>query len=521
MAIRRIAVLGGGPGGLYAARLLKLADPRREIDVYEQGEPGKTFGFGVGLASRTQRNLADADPDTIAEIVAAAHGHGVEMRVGSRTARINPANLLAIARTSLLDVLRRHAEAAGVRVHFGGRKTAADLDADLLIAADGVSSATREAAAADFGATIEVGAGLYLWCGTDFALPTAMFAPLTTEHGTFVTHAYPYAPDRSTFLIETDEKTWRNAGFDDSTEQTPWDASDEVSIGYLQEAFAEYLRGHHLIGNRTRWLRFRTVRCRSWHHGRTVLLGDAAHTAHYSIGSGTKLAMEDSIALTQALNLDGDLPDLLGHYERQRRPGVAHLQSIAHRSQLWWESFPTRTDLPVEQLTVAYMTRAGKVPVDRFRQASPQVATAALVQYAQVPAADVPAGDVDDWVLSRPLAHGGRRFGSRVLAADDPLLPRLVRLEYNLADAWGAEADALAQRAARDRHDGAAGFLLTGADARDSVLNRLEFAERLRLLTGALVVVEAATEYRADVVAGLVSGRVDLAAVPSTAAPNM
>src|SRR5262245_30393349 len=134
MAIRRIAVLGGGPGGLYAARLLKLADPRREIDVYEQGEPGKTFGFGVGLASRTQRNLADADPDTLADTVAAAHSHGVEMRVGSRAARINPANLLAIARTRLLDVLRRHAEAAGVRVHFGARKTAADLDADLLVA---------------------------------------------------------------------------------------------------------------------------------------------------------------------------------------------------------------------------------------------------------------------------------------------------------------------------------------------------------------------------------------------------
>jgi hypothetical protein len=167
------------------------------------------------------------------------------------------------------------------------------------------------------------------------------------------------------------------------------------------------------------------------------------------------------------------------------------------------------------------MTRAGKVPVDRFRQAAPQVAAAALAQYARVPPADVPAGEVDDWVLSRPLEHGGRRFGSRVLAADDPLLPRLVRLEYNLTDAWGTEADALAQYAARDRHDGAAGFLLTGAHARDSVLNRLEFAERLRLLTGALVVVEAATEYRADVVAGLVSGRIDVAALPSTAAPNM
>jgi anthraniloyl-CoA monooxygenase len=518
--MRRIAVLGGGPGGLYAARLLKLADPRREIDVYEQGVPGKTFGFGVGLASRTQRNLADADPDTLADIVAAAHGHGVEMRVGDRVARINPTNLLAIARTSLLGVLQRHAEAADVRLHFGSRATAAELDADLVVAADGVSSATREAAAEDFGASVEVGAGLYLWCGADFALPTARFVPVTTQHGTFVTHAYPYATDRSTFLIETDEKTWRNAGFDATTEQTAPDASDETSIGYLQDAFAEHLDGHHLIGNRTRWLRFRTVRCRTWRHGRTVLLGDAAHTAHYSIGSGTKLAMEDAIALTRALRADQDLSDDLARYEQVRRPAVEKLQSIAHRSQLWWESFPTRTHLPVEQLTIAYMTRAGKVPVHRFLQTAPDVAATGLAQYAHVDAVDVPARDVDDWVLDTPLALGEMRFPTRVLAVDDTLRAHLVPLDFDLADAWGPEADALAQRAAKKRHDGAAGFWLSGPNARDCVLNRLDFAERLRTLTGALVVVQAGAEHRADLAAGLAGGRTDLVALGSTAAPN-
>jgi anthraniloyl-CoA monooxygenase len=525
MPIRRIAVLGGGPGGLYAARLLKLADPRREIDVYEQGAPGKTFGFGVGLASRTQRNLSDADPDTLADIVAAAHGHGVEMRVGDRAARINPKDLLAIARTSLLGVLQRHAEASGVRLHFGSRETAADLDADLVVAADGVGSATREAAAAAFGATVEVGAGLYLWCGADFALPNALFAPLTTEHGTFVTHAYPYAADRSTFLIETDEKTWRNAGFDATTEQTAPDASDETAIGYLQDAFAEYLDGHHLIGNRTRWLRFRTVRCRTWRHGRTVLLGDAAHTAHYSIGSGTKLAMEDAIALTRALDTGDDLSAVLAHYEQERRPAVEHLQSIAHRSQLWWESFPTRTHLPVEQLTLAYMTRAGKVPVERFLQHAPDVATTGLAQYARADVVDVPQREIDDWVLDQPMAYGQMRFPTRVLADDDPLKAQLVHVEFDLADAWGPEADALAQRGAHEHHDGAVGFWLSGPDARDSVLNRLEFAERLRTLTGALVVVQASQELRMDLVAGLASGRADLVAVShaaqsSTAAPN-
>jgi anthraniloyl-CoA monooxygenase len=520
MTVRRIAVVGGGPGGLYAARLLKLADPCREIDIYEQGVPGKTFGFGVGLASKTQRNLADADPDTLADIVAAAHGHGVEMRIGSRAARLNPTDLLAIARTSLLAVLQRHAEAAGVRLHFGARETAANLDADLVIAADGVSSATRESPIADFGASVDVGAGLYLWCGADFALPTALFAPLSTEHGTFVTHAYPYAADRSTFLIETDEKTWRNAGFDATTDQTAPEASDETSIAYLEAAFAEHLDGHHLVGNRTRWLRFRTVRCRTWHHGRTVLIGDAAHTAHYSIGSGTKLAMEDAIALTHALDKDGDLDSLLASYEQRRRPAVEHLQSIANRSQLWWESFPSRTHLPVEQLTIAYMTRAGKVPVDRFLQTAPEVAATGLAQYAQIQcAAEIAPAEVEEWVLNAPLVHDGLRFPTRVVS-DDALKAWLAHLDYELGDAWGPEADALAGHAAQAHHDGAPGFWLSGPEDRDSVLNRLEFAERLRTLTGALVVVEAPAEHRADLVAGLASGRADLVALSSAAAPN-
>ena len=177
MNLRSAAVLGGGPGGLYAARLLKLSQPDCRVDVYEQSPPGLTFGFGVGLAGRTQRNLQAADPESHADIVGEAWGHEMAMAVGDHDARLPAGDLIAIGRSTLLGILRRHAEAAGVQLHYGSRVSAEELDADLVIAADGVSSATREAHGAEFGARVSTHDGFYLWCGTDFALPTAIFRP--------------------------------------------------------------------------------------------------------------------------------------------------------------------------------------------------------------------------------------------------------------------------------------------------------------------------------------------------------
>ena len=533
MELRRVAVLGGGPGGLYAARLLKLARPACDVVVYEQGEPGTTFGFGVGLASGTQRNLEAADPDTLRDIVAAGYRHDMTMQTGGRVVRVHNDRLIGIARTELLAVLQRHAEKAGVRLEFGARQQAGDLDADIVIAADGISSGTREAG--DFGTTIEVGRGLYLWCGTDFALDDAMFRPVGTEYGTFVTHAYPYSPQQSTFMIETDEATWRRAGFDVSDEDTARDSSDLTSLRYLQQAFAGPLRGHELIGNRTRWTRFRTVRCGRWWSGRTVLLGDAAHTAHFSIGSGTKLAMEDAIGLVEALGTEPDTASAFGRYEATRRPAVERLQELARRSQLWWESFPGRLQLPAERLMVAFMTRAGNVTLDRFAAISPAVVAAALDQYAGAGGEAVGAGgavgsgeaigarpapvpdDITGWVLGRPLEREGRTFPDRVLtggadlpadlAADLAALPVIADV---VADPWDETADAVVRRAHEARAAGAAGFRFTGPSDRPAVLTRLDLAERVRTEVGGLIVVEAPRGLRDDVVAGLVSARADL-----------
>ncbi|MCW0213070.1 MAG: FAD-dependent monooxygenase [Pseudonocardia sp.] len=503
MQLRRVAVLGGGPGGLYAARLLKLANPACEVRVHEQGDPDTTFGFGVGLAAGTQRRLEAADPDTLHELVAAGLRHDMTMQVGPHVTRVRNDRLVGLARTELLGVLQRHAEKAGVELEFGSRRTAGELDADVVVAADGVSSATRERG--PFGGRVEVGKGLYLWCGADFPLDDAVFAPVETEHGVFVTHAYPYSGGRSTFLVETDERTWRRAGFDASTaalevEATPFDASDETSLRYLEGVFAEQLRGRPLIGNRTRWLRFRTVRTERWSEGNTVLLGDAAHTAHFSIGSGTKLAMEDAIALVDALRAEPDRAAAFARYEQVRRPSVERLQELARRSQLWWESFPSRTELPVERLMVAYMSRAGNVPLDRFAVTAPDVVHAALQQYAGAPAEELPGPDgLAERVLASPLTHGNRTFPDRTT------VPDLVPLASDLDDPWSPAGDALVARAR-----GTGGVRLTGPADRPALLTRLDVAERVRLESGVLTAVEGPAALRDDLVAGLVSGRTDL-----------
>jgi anthraniloyl-CoA monooxygenase len=522
--LHSIDVLGGGPGGLYAARLLKLAHPGAAVRVFQQDEPGATFGFGIGVAGRTQHNLAAVDLATQAEIVAAGHPHDAQIVVDGQASRVHNGPLIGVDRTALLGILDRHARDAGVELHHGRRRHLEELDGDLVVVADGVSSRTRTEHAADFGADVHVAEGLYLWAGADFALDAAVFAPATTAHGTFVVHAYPHSSDRSTVLVETDEATWRAAGFDATTEATAPDESDTASLEYLQRAFSEHLGGGRLIGNRTRWQRFRTVRCQTWSRGNAVLLGDAAHTAHYSVGSGTKLAMEDAIALRDAVASAPDLPTALADYERGRRPQVERFQALAERSERWWGSFPRRTALPVDQLMVAYMTRAGNVGLQRFAGTNPDVVRRALAEFADVPETHVPTEGLVDWVLARPLDHRGRHWPRRLLApgerdrrtAPAPAAPEpptdadMALVPVIVSDPWSTEADTLVKRL----HDlclaGWRGFWLTGAADRNSLLDRLDLGERLRIETGGLVVVEGDQAHRDDLAAGLAAGRADL-----------
>ncbi|MEV6007816.1 FAD-dependent monooxygenase [Streptomyces sp. NPDC051976] len=523
MKLNSIAVIGGGPGGLYTARLLKLDNPGATVIVHEQSVPETTFGFGVALAARTQRNLESADADTLRDIIHAGRPHDTTMHVGGRRATVRNGAVIGIARTELLAILARHAAEAGVELRFGSRVALDEVDADLVVVADGVSSDTREKLAAELEVEVGIGEGLYLWAGADVALDDAVFAPATTADGTFVAHAYPYAPDRTTFLIETDARTWHAAGFDATTARLAPDASDAVSLAYLERAFADHLQGGRLMGNRTRWLRFRTVRCARWSHGNVVLLGDAAHTAHYSIGSGTKLAMEDGIALRQAIAAAPDVPTALAQYELSRRPEVERLQGLARRSHLWWDSFPRRTGMDVDQLTVAYMTRAGNVSLDRFAATNPDILRRALATYAGCAPAQVPVHGVTEWVCAQPLDKAGRSWTGRVVDLQGFDVPhaaaprtaranaqRLVRTSVALDNPWTDEGDALVRHLTAAARNGSPGVWLTGPHTRADLLNRLAFAERMRRESDAVIVVDGPAECLPDLAAGLASGRTDL-----------
>ena len=517
MRLRRVAVVGGGPAGLYAARLLKLHNSSLEVTVHERNHPAETFGFGVALTNATQGKLAAADEESYRAIMAAGVPiEAQEFRLPGSRAEIRAPRSLGIGRSVLLRVLLEQAERIGVTLELGDRQ-ATELDADVILACDGVNSATRAALGAQLGERVETGRGLYIWCGTDIALPHQLFIPVTTEHGTFVAHAYPYAGDRSTVLIETDQESWRRARFDATTaalEETSSAASDETSLAYLREAFSTHLEGHRLLGNRSRWLSFRTVTCERWHHGRTVLLGDAAHTAHYSLGSGTKLAMEDAIALSEVLSGADDASAAFSAYEAARRPAVARLQQLARRSQRWWESFASRAFLPAETIAIAFMTRAGNVSLERFQGTNGELLARGLACLDGAPPSDL--DDPTTWVLERPLEWEGRRFPNRFVGDD----PGIAELRVQSPDCWGPQGDAVVGRTRTLIAGGPHGVRLSGAEDREALLDRLALGERLRLETGALVVVEGSVEHRGDLAAGLASRRADLVAMKPVATLN-
>ncbi|QJY46083.1 FAD-dependent monooxygenase [Pseudonocardia broussonetiae] len=492
MSERRVAVIGGGPGGLYAAALIGLACPDRQVTVYEHNADGQTFGFGVGLTASTLGSLDAADPVSAAAIRRAGHpGRGMDLRVGEGVV-LDGADNIAIGRATLLSILRERALALGARIE-DAHVEASDLDDALVIAADGVRSATREKLSAEFDARVEVDDALYLWAGADFALDRATFLPARTPDGVFVVHAYPYSPDRSTFLIETDDGTWRRAGLDVTDARTPEGASDEESLDRLSAVFGDILGGRRLLGNRTRWQRFATISCGRWSHGDVVLLGDAAHTAHYSIGSGTKLAMEDAISLAAALRDTSDDAAAAARYEQERRPRVERFQRIAGHSHVWWKAFPRRLDLPAPMLMTSFMTRAGNITADAFAAVHPEVVADAVGVLIGTRPTDEQARDphtLGELVLAGRTAEPG---------------PDTTVLATGPLDAWGPAGDAVVEQA-RGRTE----LWLDGEDdGREAVLARCALSERLRLDLGAVVGIDVPRAARADAVGALLAGRVD------------
>lgn len=362
----RVAVIGGGPGGLYAAAL--LARQGHSVEVWERGAPDDTFGFGVVLSDETLGGIERGDTVVHAALGAEfVRWDDVDVVHRGRLLTSGGHGFAALGRRRLLEILHERCTGLGVRLRLRtGPVAAADLAAshDLVVAADGVHSATREAGAAHFRPTVTAGRCRYIWLAADFALDAFRFEIAETEHGVMQLHAYPYAADASTVIVEMREEVWRAAGFDlcDETE----------SAARCAKIFSEALRGRPLHGNRSAWTRFRTVVNERWSHGNVVLLGDAAHTAHFSIGSGTKLAVEDALALAGALAAEDGAPGALAAYETARRPAVASTQRAAAASMRWFEEIAGYVEQPARQFAFNLLTRSRRVTHDNLRLRDPR-----------------------------------------------------------------------------------------------------------------------------------------------------
>ena len=501
---RTVAVIGGGPAGLMAGRLLARDHPAWEVTVYERLAPDDTYGFGVGLTPAVLAAVEGVTPDLHHELLAAsASFHSAKFELFGETVELPSYHAGAISRARMLQILIEAARADGVDVQIGAGATLSDVSAcDLVIAADGVSSTVRAELAAELGASEELGRGLFIWCGAEIELEGTIFMPVRTPAGTFVAHAYPYADGRATFVIESDPETVERAGCLTSEFSHEGD-SDEATLEYLSAAFSELLGGGAFDGNRSRWMHFRTVRCTHWHHDNVVVLGDAAATAHPTLGSGTKLALEAAIGLAAAMRDIGDEPPAsrLAEFERRERPGVEQIQDRARRSQLWWESFPSRLGLSPARIAFAYMSRAGAVSLAGLHETAPALTAMAVADYAGVTPADVPSEGLEQWVLQ----HAGAGNGG---APHD----RGAELAVELDDPWGPEAQTLIERIPAGNGAGPS-VLLTGAATRGALLDRLAFGERIRGELGACVTVACEEQQLPDAVDGLVAGRADLVRV--------
>ncbi|MEW1778547.1 bifunctional salicylyl-CoA 5-hydroxylase/oxidoreductase [Streptomyces sp. NPDC086777] len=368
----KIAIIGGGPGGLYLAALTKQLDPAHEITVWERNAPDDTFGFGVVFSDETLGGIENADT-VFAEAMARrfARWTDIDIHYRGESHTVGGQGFAAMSRKELLRLLQERCRDLGVALRFcTPAPDAAELRAshDLVVGADGVNSGVRTAHADAFGPSLDRRHSKYMWLGTDRVFEAFQFFVKETEWGVMQVHGYPYSDAGSTFIVEMHEDVWRRAGFD-AAEDTVFapGASDEQSVARVRELFAAELDGHRVFANNSRWLNFTTVRNERWHHGNLVLIGDAAHTAHFSIGSGTKLAMEDALALAACLHEHPDTDSALSAYESERRPVVESTQRAAQASLEWFENIGMYARQEPTQFCFNLLTRSRRITYDNLR----------------------------------------------------------------------------------------------------------------------------------------------------------
>ncbi len=368
----KIAIIGGGPGGLYLAALMKQLDPAHDITVWERNAPDDTFGFGVVFSDETLGGIENADTD-IAEAMARrfARWTDIDIHYRGESHTVGGQGFAAMSRKELLRLLQERCRALGVTLHFSTpAPDTARLRAsyDLVVGADGVNSAVRAAHADVFRPSLDRRPNRYMWLGTDRVFEAFQFFVEQTEWGVMQVHGYPYSDTGSTFIVEMHEDVWRRAGFD-ATEDVvfPPGVSDDASVARVRELFADALDGHQVFANNSKWLNFTTVRNERWHDGNLVLIGDAAHTAHFSIGSGTKLAMEDALALAACLHEHPDTEAALTAYETERRPVVESTQRAAQASLEWFENIGMYVHQEPTQFCFNLLTRSRRITYDNLR----------------------------------------------------------------------------------------------------------------------------------------------------------
>jgi len=363
----KIVCIGGGPAGLFFALLVKKSDPRHDVTVIERNKPDDTFGFGVVFSDATEEALAHADPAVTESMAAHAHRwDDIEIHYRGHVLTSTGHGFSGLSRRTLLCILTRRCQDVGVKLCFEHAIDDPETlrDADLVFAADGVNSIVRERYKEHFRPTIDVRPNRFVWLGTTRPFPAFYFNFKHDAHGLWRLHAYQYDAGHSTFIVEARETTWRAAGLEN--------ADEPRTLAFCENLFADVLDGHPLVSNRSIWRAFPTIRNASWRHGNVVLAGDAAHTAHFSVGSGTKLAMEDAIALAAALKDNGnDVAAACAAYEEARRPAVESLQRAAQASLEWFEDTERYMTLEPLQFAFTLLTRSLRITHDNLRLRDP------------------------------------------------------------------------------------------------------------------------------------------------------
>jgi anthraniloyl-CoA monooxygenase len=407
----RIVTLGGGPAGLYFSLLMKKADPSHDVRLIERNPADATYGWGVVFSEETLGALRDADRVTYDEITETfATWNAIDIRYRGETIRSRGHAFSAISRKRLLQILQRRCADLGVELEFLRELTDPSEmgDADLFVAADGVNSLIRTRSEAAFRPATDVHRTKFAWFGTDLVFGAFTFIFRENEHGLFQVHAYPFDAHTSTFIVECPEETWRRAGLDEATE--------EESIAYCEKLFADDLGGHSLLSNRSLWVSFVTLRNESWHDGNVVLVGDAAHTAHFTIGSGTKLAMEDAVSLAAALERRGELEPAFADYELERMPVVERFQQAATESATYFENVKRYAAFAPIQFGFNLLTRSGRITHLELEKRDP-----GLVR------------EVDAWFAQAANEAVAERT-ARLLVAPPPTLTPLNLSSYKLTN---------------------------------------------------------------------------------------